>query len=226
MADEARYVVVLPSELEPAIRPTVPDIDVAGVAQHMATYMDKQYAFVPVFICCGCAEHEVQVCRKLWQMGYTLKQEMFMDRTITSVAIKTIQCYSDETHTATEPCPVLLFTFKDLRTEILRLIRNDPTTRFIVIGIHASQHFQKKQEVYEFHDFMCTCARLAEQGSMQPEYHNYMERGIMLDTTCGLGTCQPCQPGSGTWVFHKPWWEHACDVITCASAARLLLEAV
>jgi hypothetical protein len=73
---------------------------------------------------------------------------------------------------------------------------------------------------------LCTCARLAAQGSMQPEYHNYMENTSMRDSTCGSGTCQPCQPGSGTWVFHKPWWEHACDVITCASAARLLQEAV
>jgi hypothetical protein len=103
---------------------------------------------------------------------------------------------------------------------MLRLLTNSPTTKFIVLGIHAAQEFYTKREVYEFHDFLCTCARLADQSSVQPEYHNYMDKASMV----ALTSSGPCQPGSDTWVYHKPWWEHACNVITCAAAAQLLQE--
>jgi hypothetical protein len=94
MASTTRYVVVLPKEMEPAILPIVPEIDVAGIARHLASYMvDKTVPYVPVFIGCGCAKLEVQVCKQLWQMGYTLRHEMFMDCSITSAAFHAIQDY-------------------------------------------------------------------------------------------------------------------------------------
>jgi len=202
------------------IATTVAELDIKGIARHLTTRcMDKGIAYVPVFLGCGCARHEVALCKELRSLGYKLHNEMFLDDVVTTAAISNIAAYTKKTHADYDPRPVLVFSFTDLESHMLNLSKT-PQIKFIVIGIHASQKFNLKDELYGFHSFLCTCARLSIQGVVQSEYLNYMcKSSISNDDTSHT---EQCAPDSNTWVYHKCWWEHACDGITCTGASRLL----
>lgn len=227
-----QYVVVLSNELDASIEPTSSCMDVRGIAEHLTTGMEKGETLVPVFIGCGCAKHEVAVCKEIANLGFSLQHEMFMDRSITSAAISHIQSYADALHKESDARPIIVFSFAALQAEMQRIMSITPTTKFIVQGIHASQTFRTRQALYDFHFFLSYCARLAAVGVMQQEYYNFMD-----ETSCAsmhefndeiqavVTNVMPCRPGSNTWVYHTRWWDHACRVITSTAAARLLLEA-
>lgn len=212
-------VLVVPPDMD--IAPTVAELDIKSIARHLTTRcMDKGIAFVPVFLGCGCARHEVALCKEIRSLGYKLHNEMFLDDVVTTAAISNIAAYTKTTHADYDPRPVLVFSFTDLESHMLNLSKN-PQIKFIVIGIHASQTFKLKDELYEFHSFLCTCARLSSRGVVQSEYLNYMcKSSFSKDDTSHT---EQCAPDSNTWVYHKCWWKHACDGITCTRASRFLL---
>ena len=211
-------VLVVPKDMD--IAPTVAELDIKGIARHLTRCMDKGIAYVPVFLGCGCARHEVALCKELHVLGYQLHNEMFMDNVVTSATISNIELYTETMHTEIDPRPALIFSFSDLQLHMLNSLSKDPLTKFIVIGIHAAQQFKLKEELYAFHSFLCTCARLSSQGVVQLEYLNYMCKSSMNDND--ISHAEQCDPGSNTWVYHRCWWEHACDGITCTGAARFL----
>ena len=211
-------VLVVPKGLD--VVPTVAELDIKGIARHLTRCMDKGIAYVPVFLGCGCARHEVALCKELRVLGYQLQNEMFMDNVVTSATISNIELYTETMHTDNDPRPTLIFSYSDLQSHMLRSLSRYPLIKFIVIGIHAAQEFKRKDELYAFHTFVCTCARLSSQGAVQLEYLNYMCKSSMNDND--ISYTEQCNPGSNTWVYHRSWWEHACDGITCKEAARLL----
>ena len=188
-----------------------------NIARHLTRCMDKGIAYVPVFLGCGCARHEVALCKELHVLGYQLHNEMFMDNIVTSATISNIELYTETMHAEIDPRPALI---SDLQLHMLSCLFRDPLIKFIVIGIHAAQQFKLKEELYAFHSFLCTCARLSSQGVVQLEYLNYMCKSSMNDND--ISHAEQCDPGSNTWVYHRCWWEHACDGITCTGAARFL----
>jgi hypothetical protein len=214
-------VLVVPKDMD--IAPTITEIDIKGIAMHLTSrFMDKDVAYAPVFLGCGCAQHEVALCKELRAMGYKLHNEMFIDKIVTTATISNIAVYTETMHKDYDPRPILVLSFTDLHSHMLVLSKNYPQIKFIVIGIHAAQIFKLKGELYEFHSFLCTCARLSRQGAVQAEYLNYLcKSSISKDI---LSHTEECAPGSDTWVYHRCWWEHACDGITCTGAAQLLQE--
>ena len=119
------------------------------------------------------------------------------------------------------PWPVIVFNFADLQVEMQHLLSIDPSTKFLIQGIHAAQIFSSRQELYDFHRFLSFCAKLAANGSLQPEYYNFMDHTSMIESGV-VQDAMPCRPGSSTWVYHMPWWDHACRIITSTAAAQLL----
>lgn len=211
-------VLVVPRNMD--VAPTVAELDIKGIARHLTRCMDKSIAYVPVFLGCGCARHEVALCKELRLLGYQLHSEMFMDKVVTSATISNIELYTETMHTDNDPRPTLIFSYSDLQSHMLSSLSRYPQIKFIVIGIHAAQEFKLKEELYALHAFFCTCARLSSQGAVQLEYLNYMCKSSMNDND--TSHAQQCDPGSNTWVYHRSWWEHACDGITRIGAARLL----
>lgn len=209
-------VLVAPKDMD--VAPTVAELDIKGIARHLTKCMDKSVVYAPIFLGCGCARHEVALCKELHVLGYQLHNEIFMDNVVTTVTISNIQLYTETMHKDYDPRPVLMFSFSDLQLHMLSSLSRDPQMKFIVIGIHAAQEFKLKEELYAFHSFLCTCARLSSQGAVQLEYLNYMCKSSMKD----ISQTEQCDPGSNTWVYHRCWWEHASDVITCKGAAQLL----
>lgn len=209
-------VLVVPKDTD--VAPTVAELDIKGIARHLTRCMDKGIAYVPVFLGCGCARHEVALCKEFRELGYQLHNEMFVDNVLTTATISNIELYTKTMHTENDPRPTLIFSFSDLQLHMLRSLSRDPLIKFIVIGIHGAQQFKLKDELCAFHSFLCTCARLSSQGAVQLEYLNYMCKSSIND----MSHAEQCDSGSNTWVYHRRWWEHACDIITCKEAARLL----
>ena len=212
-----QHVLVVPKTID--IAPTILDIDIDGIAMHLTRTMEIGSVYVPVFIGCGCARHEVALCQKLRVLGYRLRYEMFMDNFVTSAAITNIENYTEMMHSDDDPRPVLIFSFYDLQLHMMQILSRDPFTKFIVIGIHAAQIIKVKEELHTFHTFLCTCARLSGQGTVQPDYLNYMHESSMAN----ISHKEQCGPDSNTWVYRMNWWEHACEIITCKAAAQLLM---
>jgi len=208
------------------VQPTILDIDINGIVRHLTRFMDKSNSYVPVFIGYGCAKHEVAVCKELRTQGYKLHHELFMDNFVTTATITNVETYTELMHANSDPRPTLLFSFHDLQQEMLRLHAIYTTTKFIVIGIHAAQTFKLKKELYEYHMFLCTCARLSEQDVVQHLFLNYMhETGMASISSTNKEQCETGleQSESNTWVYKRSWWDQACDIITCKAATRLLL---
>ena len=137
--------------------------------------------------------------------------------TTMTATINNIQAYASS-RSAAQARPIIVLSFAALEAELMRMHNRDPFMRFVVIGIHAAQTFETRDELYAFHSFLCTCGRLSAQASMLPEYMNYMHEsciGVLRDA-------HKAQVSPSTWVYHRGWWDQACEVITCAGARALL----
>ena len=75
------------------LEPTVPELDTLGIAEHLTSVMSHGVAYTMVFLGCGCAIHEVAVCKALLSKEYKIEQEIFMDKFVCSNAIATIEDY-------------------------------------------------------------------------------------------------------------------------------------
>lgn len=130
-------VLVVPKDMD--IVPTVAELDIKSIARHLIRCMDKNVAYVPIFLGCGCARHEVALCRELLGLGYKLHNEVFMDNVVTSATISNIELYTRTMHKEYDPRPILIFSYGDLQSHMLKSISQDPMIKFIVIGIPTIQ---------------------------------------------------------------------------------------
>jgi len=90
-------VTILPPHFE--VGPTT-NVDTDAVVHELASrdYISKAPTML-VFICCGEAQCEVDIWRKLCLLGYNIEEVLFMDQCVTSVTISNIQsAYANDLH--------------------------------------------------------------------------------------------------------------------------------
>lgn len=193
-----------------------PETDIDGISKHIMQSLDKSSVYVPVFLGCGAAIHETNLCRLLIKNGFKLRSGIFLDLFLLSETIDTIATYADEMYPPQHQRPSIVCSYNALISDMIIMQKYD--TKFFIVGINCAQSYKNFQELYKFHEFLCLCHNWSSKGIIaNDKYVNYLHR-----------ECAPKDEGfqnvgtdSNTVYAAIDWWDYACDVITCKGARQL-----
>lgn len=223
--------------------PCAPELDMPGTLAHLMQQIRDFHAnhdessqelhvnHIVVCLGCGCGSQEVAIIKDLMEHGILIEACIFMDPFVRGALMQ--RAYSIE---GVDDINVV-----DSYPRVLEILRRVESThppnkqqqrRLVVFGLNAGFRFNKPRDLYDFHEFLCFCARHSQfqsqsqsqfqSSSLQvlPNLLNYLyviHRAQAMDMS-------PCAPGSRTYVFCKGWWEMACDYMTCPAGQHVLLK--
>lgn len=150
---------------------------------------------------------------KSQRSSITVKAVAFLDCITTTATLSSVQSATSQV----ELSAAIVFTFASLQTWIEQQVERAPDVPILVLGMNAGLTFETHDELYDYHRFMCACARLSRRGHLaNKEYVNF------LGARNHVHGDQVHHVGGDVWCYRAGWWDTATDVI-CKSY-RLLVS--
>ncbi len=187
--------------------PWVPEImdDVGSVAADLCRRIlqscsgcHARFEYVAVCMCCGSALAETRVLELLSDKhALDIVKGVFHDNTFTSGMMCTIQNYYHKRERASTLPPVTIATYDDLAVYIEDChVRDHPTTRYIVFGIHAKAPLHEEDS-----KFREVCKRMSAGKLVVPgPFINYLH--VQHGNTFGMERVHGC---AHTYAYTEQW---------------------